>query len=194
MKYRWDSCNLHLLINNRFNLPGNIFSFQHRNLFQIFLTVFCRLILFQSMSAFYQTFLLFKAQTFLIFLQLFIQFSVKSGCTAFFRFNDHDRTMLVIQKISLDQIFKISGIDLIFQKLKCIQRLDMNEWLFIIIEPAVHDLKSIHQPLRVTSKICLTITEFMIINSGFQRFFVHPFFNNIPKSTFNRLNKCCLLI
>ena len=54
----------------------------------------------------------------------------------------------------------------------------MNKWLCLIIKPAVEDLQSVHQPLRIASEVCFTVTEFMIIDSGFQCLFVHSIFHD----------------
>ncbi len=70
----------------------------------------------------------------------------------------------------------------------------MDERLLIIIEPAVHHLKAIHQPFWIISKIRLPVTEFMVINSCFQRFLIDPFICTLSEYIFNHLNKSLFLL
>ena len=102
--------------------------------------------------------------------------------------------MRIFQKITTDQIFIISGSDLLFQEGKCVQRFYMDKRLFVIIEPAVQHLKTIHQSLRITAKISLPIAEFMIIDSCLQCFFIHPILYNLLQNLLNLLHKRFLLL
>ena len=70
----------------------------------------------------------------------------------------------------------------------------MDERLLIIIEPAVHHLKAIHQPLRIISKIRFPVTEFMVINSCLQRFFIDPPIHTLSEYIFNHLDKSVFLL
>ena len=70
----------------------------------------------------------------------------------------------------------------------------MNKWLCLIIKPAVEDLQSVHQPLRIASEVCLAVTEFMIIDSRFQCLFVHSVFYDSLQCIFDHLHKFCLLL
>ena len=58
MEDYWDTGNIHLLINDRLNVPGNIFSLKNWNLCQVFFIIRRRLVCFQRFGALHQCFLL----------------------------------------------------------------------------------------------------------------------------------------
>ena len=81
--------------------------------------------------------------------------------------------MCIIQKIFLDQLFKIIRFQLFSQIIVNTQFFYMKEWCILIIQPAVHDLQAKHQSFWETSKICLTELKLRTVNSSQQCLFVN---------------------
>ena len=70
----------------------------------------------------------------------------------------------------------------------------MHKWLVLIIQPAVHDLQSVHQSLWIISKICLSEAELVIVDPCLQRFFIHSVFHDRLECLFDHTDKCLFLI
>ncbi len=70
----------------------------------------------------------------------------------------------------------------------------MDERLLFIIEPAVHHLQTIHQPLGIIAEVGLAVTEFMIIKPRFQSLPVDPVLHNIRQHRLDQLYKFLLLL
>ncbi len=96
MEDYWNPRNIHLLINDRLDIPGNIFSFKNWNLRQVFFIIRRRLVCFQRFGALHQHFLLPRREAVLVSLQLLLQFSVPLSCTALLWLYDHDGAMGVV--------------------------------------------------------------------------------------------------
>ena len=102
--------------------------------------------------------------------------------------------MCVIQKISPDQLFKIPGFHLTLQELERRDRFHMDERFLLIIEPAVKKLQPVHKTSRIISEISLAEAEFMVIDSGAQRFSVDTVRGNILQCIFNDADKRFFLL
>jgi len=100
--------------------------------------------------------------------------------------------MCIGQKISFNQIRKITSVQLFSQKLKHIVGLDMHKRLMIVIEPAVIHLKSIHQSLWKSAEISLFILELIIIQRRFQASSLNPLFRNLTQGVLDDAHKVCL--
>lgn len=99
---------------------------------------------------------------------VFRKLTVHPCSASLLRTDDHNRSVCIIQKISLYQFFKIPGFHLTLQELERRDRFHMDERFLIIIEPAVKELQSVHKTSRIISKISLTEAEFVVIDSGTQ--------------------------
>ena len=110
-------------------------------------------------------------------------------CQSFLRADHDNGSMGVIKKVLLNQIFIVGSTDLLFQKCKRVQCLDVKERTFFIIQPAVEHLKSVHQPLRVAAKIRLPVAELMIIDACCQSVRIYSLFDNLFQSGFNHTDK-----
>ena len=126
-------------------------------------------------------------------LQLIVKFLVHTRCTSALRFQRYDHSVLIVQQILTDQVLKISSIHLFLKKCKCVQCLDMNKRFIFIIEPAVHDLQTVHQTLRVTSVIRFSVLELMINNTCLQCFSVNAMLYHICKKLLDQCHKFFLL-
>ena len=73
--------------------------------------------------------------------------------------------MSIVQKILLDQVFKVSALSILFELCKSIVGLNIYPWAVIVVEPAVKYLKAIQKSLRESSKISFSIFEFIEIKS-----------------------------
>ena len=82
------------------------------------------------------------------------------GRQSHFRFNGHYRSVGVVQKIRLDERFKITAVHPLPQPAECVIRLDMDKRLILIIQPAVKNLQPVHKPFRIRPKVCFTVPEF----------------------------------
>ena len=58
-------------------------------------------------------------------------------------------------------------------------RKNVDKRFFIIVEPAVKRLKSIHQSLRIATEICFEILEFILIQACSQSLLVQAFANDL---------------
>ena len=67
--------------------------------------------------------------------------------------------MGIIQKVCLNEFFKIIRLHLLFQPGDHLEGLQMGEGMRVIIEPAVQALNPIHQSLGELSEICLAAPE-----------------------------------
>ena len=121
MVYQLHSACLNLFIINRCNLSGNIFAVRVQEsspdlpvptLLPDILPVLSLLCTSASTSSF--------DKTLFICLQLICQFLIHSGCTSPLRFNDHDRSMCIIQEICSGSVLQnilsppaLSGIQMI---------------------------------------------------------------------------------
>ena len=191
---RFHSVYLHLFVINRRDFRRNIFSSKHRDLRQIFRRGFFFLIGFQIFCILHKFLNLFFGQTFFIRLQFLCKLPIHSRSPSLLRSNNYDRPMRILQKIISDQLLKIACFDLTFQKLKCRNRLHMDKRFFFIIKPAVEQLKSVHQSSRITSEVCLSETELIIIQSSLQCLFINSAFCNISQRIFNHFHKRFLLL
>ena len=70
----------------------------------------------------------------------------------------------------------------------------MDEWLLLVIEPAVVKLQAVHQPSRIISEVGLAETEFMVIDPGAQRFLVNAVLYYIFQCVFDHADKRFLLL
>ena len=104
----FDAVRIYLVIKDLSNLPGNVCPAQNRYLFQLFLGRLLFLICLQFLCCFYKLLHLFFRKALFIFFKPFCQFPVHAGGTPFFRPDNNDRTVCVIQQIFLDQFLKIT--------------------------------------------------------------------------------------
>ena len=89
--------------------------------------------------------------------------------------------MRILKKISADQLFKVSFIYCFLQILKYPEHLHLCKRSFTLIQPVSQNIKTVHQSLWIRGEVCLTVTEFKIIDSRFHCFFINSILNNISK-------------
>ena len=99
----------------------------------------------------------------------------------------------IAELVERTKALEISSIHLFLKKCKCVQFLDMHKRFIFIIEPAVHDLQTVHQTLRVTSVICFSVLELMIVNTCLQCFSVNAMLCHICKKLLDQCHKFFLL-
>ena len=185
---------IHLIIENRSDLSGNVFSLQNRYLCQILLGRLLFLILFQFLCRLNQSFNLFSGKAFFIGFEALCQFPVHTCRASLFRTDNYNGPVSIIQQIFPDQILKISGFHIFLQKFKNRDGLHVDKGLFFVIQPAVKQLKPVHQSPGIVAEIRLAEPEFMIVNSGSQSFPVHTLICDFLQGILNYTDKFILLL
>ena len=153
-------------------LPG-----KHRDFLQLFLCGRCLLEFLQFCCFFYQLLYLFFTETCLKICQFLCRLCLQFCSQSLFRCNDNNRHMCVIQQIFLHQFLVIITLYCITEFLINIQLFDISKRITLAVQPAVHNVDSVHQALRIRAVICLTKTELGRIDTCQQCFFIDAVFH-----------------
>ena len=113
-----------------------VFSGQKRNAFQCLRRIFFFLILRQCFGVIDQLFQLCRRQRVFECLQFFAHCLFFFHSQTFFRRQDQQRCMRIIQQILFYQFFKIAALQVLSQELECLAAFNMQQRFLIIIEPA----------------------------------------------------------
>ena len=89
--------------------------------------------------------------------------------------------MRILKKISADQFFKVSFIYCFLQILKYLKQLHLCKRSIILIQPVSQNIKTVHQSFGIRGEVCLTVTEFKVIDSCFHCLFINSILDNISK-------------
>ena len=108
---------------------------------------------------------------------------------AFFRLKGQYALVTVFNHPGLNQLFIIVRIRFLAQASVGIPRLDMDERLRIVIQPAVHHLQTIHESGRPGAEIRFPVTELIVIQPGLQRLLIDAFLCDTGKLLFDRLHE-----
>jgi len=150
---------------NRFRLPADVFPGKHGDLFQFLLRGWRLLILPKRPGLLHESSDLLVRKRGLIggqpsgSLLIFL-------CGQILLRTDHQNCLKrIIQQIVTDQPLKIPLIHCLLQIIKSLLIGQMHRGISVV-KPAVHALKTVHQPLRRRTVIRLTVTEFIEIQTS----------------------------
>ena len=101
--------------------------------------------------------------------------------------------MRIVQKISLNQRFIVTMFHLFFQFFEHCKLFQMHPRFFIIVKPTVKYINPIHQPLWVRCVICLTESEFKVIDSRQYGFLINSLIHNFLQCIMNDVQKTFLI-
>ena len=85
---------------------------------------------------------------------------------ALFRKQEHRARMRVVQKVSANQLFKISGMDFLLQLLQKTADIQIRPDGRLVVKPGIQKIQSVNQSLGIRAEIRLPVMEFEVIDSG----------------------------
>ena len=162
-----------LLVQERMCFFTQVFSFQHRDLCQIFRGGLFFLICLQCLCLCDHSLQLFCGKRSLFLCKHLFQFFTFSALHSFFRKQGYDRFMCIIQNLIFHKLFKIISLYQLLQCVKSLIRFNMHKWSLVIIQPAVQCLQTIHQPFWIRPEICFLIFKLIAVNSRKQGIFIN---------------------
>ena len=186
--------NLTLFIHKIGCLFFQVFTGKQRNLFQIFLGIFCFSEGIQLAYCLAHILNILFTHARFYGRQLFTQCFLLLFGKTFHRLQYYNTSMRIVQHVLLNQTFIIATLNLGAQSRKRIICLNVNKRLVLIIKPAVQHLQTIHQSLRVGTEICFPIFKLEIIDTCKKRLFLKALLHHVNKHFTDRLQEFFFLI
>ena len=171
-----------LFVGKSLNLSSDIGAFKHRDAFQILRILLRFLICFKSFCFSYQFLQLCIRKAASVLLKHLLQILLSFGSKATLWNQGKDGAVGIIKKPFPDNFFKVSLVNCFLQSVINGKKLHLGKRIFIIIEPVSQNIKTVHQSFWIGTEISLAVTEFHIIDSRKNRFFVNSILHNVLKT------------
>ena len=172
---------------------ANILALKHRNAFGCFRIFLSFLVCLKILRALYHLLFFFLGNS----IQVVSKFVLQGFCLSCSKtsgwYKGQYRSVWIIEEIFSDQFFEVSCVLEGFQLLKYRDQFYLCKWMFIVIEPVAKDIESIDQPLRIGREICLTETEFVVVDSGCSCLLVDTFLHDLCEGVTDHFDKFLFL-
>ena len=176
-------------VDKRPDLPGEVLSAEHGDLFQI-LPGTGGLLPFAERCQFIDDLLpLFSCQSLCELVQLLPELLRDLLCKAFFRRHHDDRFVRVVQKVFSDQLFKISLAHLFPELRERFAELQINEGRHIVVEPCIEGVEAVYKSLGIIAVVGFSVFEFEVVDAREERPLVKALVRDLPQRLLDRFDK-----